>query len=40
MTGIRNPNAHENLTIDEKRAIHLIFFASLLMFKIDEAKED
>lgn len=37
MTGIRNPNAHENLNITSERAIHLIFLASLLMFKIDEA---
>ncbi len=34
--GIRNPKAHENLSIDENRAIHLIFLASLLMSKIDE----
>jgi len=36
MTGIRNPKAHENITIDDKRAIHFLFLASLLMFKIDE----
>ena len=36
MTGIRNPKAHDNLVIDEKRAIHLLFLSSLLMFKIDE----
>lgn len=40
MTGIRNPKAHENLIIDEKLAIHFIFVASLLMFKIDEDRED
>ena len=40
MTGIRNPNAHENLSINEKSAIHLIFLASLLMFKIDDSKEN
>ena len=38
MTGIRNPKAHSNLTIEENRAIHLIHLASLLMFKLDEAK--
>lgn len=38
MTGIRNPKAHDNVTIDEKRAIHLLFLASLLMYKIDEQK--
>jgi uncharacterized protein (TIGR02391 family) len=36
MTGIRNPKAHENIIIDETRAIHFLFLASLLMFKIDE----
>ena len=35
--GIRNPKAHANLVIDQSRAIHLLFLASLLMFKIDEA---
>lgn len=38
MTGIRNPKAHDNITIDSKRAIHFLFLASLLMFKIDEKK--
>jgi uncharacterized protein (TIGR02391 family) len=36
MTGIRNPKAHGNLTIDDKRAIHFLFLASLLMNKIDD----
>ena len=36
MTGIRNPKAHDNVTITSDRAIHLIFLASLLMYKIDE----
>lgn len=36
MTGIRNPKAHDNITIDSQRAIHFLFLASLLMFKIDE----
>ncbi|MCD6408142.1 TIGR02391 family protein [bacterium] len=37
MIGIRNPKAHENITISRERAIHFIFLASLLMYKIDEA---
>jgi len=36
MTGIRNPKAHNNITIDRQRAIHFLFLASLLMYKIDE----
>jgi len=36
MTGIRNPKAHNNITIDSQRAIHFLFLASLLVFKIDE----
>ena len=38
MTGIRNPKTHKNITIDGQRAIHFLFLASLLMFKIDEKK--
>jgi uncharacterized protein (TIGR02391 family) len=38
MTGIRNPKAHDNVVIDEKRTIHLLHLASLLMYKLDEAK--
>jgi len=37
MRGIRNPKAHENITIDIKRATHFIFLASLLICKLDEA---
>lgn len=36
MTGIRNPKAHDNIQIDSKRAIHLLFLASLLLYKVDE----
>jgi len=36
MTGIRNPKAHANIQIDAKRAIHLLFLASLLLYKLDE----
>jgi hypothetical protein len=37
MTGIRNPKAHENISIDSVRAVHFLFLASLLMAKLDEA---
>lgn len=36
MTGVRNPKTHENVTIDEKRAVHFLFLASLLMSKFDD----
>lgn len=36
MAGIRNPKAHDNIVIDETRAIHHLFVASLLFFKLDE----
>jgi uncharacterized protein (TIGR02391 family) len=36
ITGIRNPNAHENLTITKERAIHHLFLASLLFNRLDE----
>jgi uncharacterized protein (TIGR02391 family) len=36
MIGIRNPKAHENLSIDTTRAIHLLYLSSLLMYKVDE----
>jgi uncharacterized protein (TIGR02391 family) len=36
MTGIRNPKAHDNIVIDKRRAIHLLFLASLLMYKLEE----
>jgi uncharacterized protein (TIGR02391 family) len=38
MTGIRNPKAHGNIVIDQARAIHFLFLASLLMNKFDERK--
>lgn len=34
---IRNPNAHENIPIDEGDAVRKLMLASLLMHKIDEA---
>lgn len=38
MIGIRNPKAHDNIIIDENRAIHFLFLSSLLMYKLDEKK--
>lgn len=37
MLGIRNPKAHGNLTISEGRCLQLLFLASLLMSKLDDA---
>ncbi len=37
MTGIRNPKAHANVEINALRGLHLLFVASLLMYKLDEA---
>jgi uncharacterized protein (TIGR02391 family) len=36
MSGIRNPKAHENIEIDENRAIHHLFISSLLFYKLEE----
>ena len=36
MIGIRNPNAHANITIDAKRARHHLYLASLLAYRFDE----
>ncbi len=36
MSGIRNPKAHDNIVIDETRAIHHLFVASLLFYKLEE----
>lgn len=37
MIGIRNPKAHANMTISKEDAIRELHFASLLMYKIDQA---
>ena len=37
ISGIRNPKAHENLTLTKEKAIKRLILASLLMDKIDEA---
>jgi len=36
MIGIRNPKAHDNINITRNRAIHFLFLASLLLYKIEE----
>ena len=36
---IRNPKAHENIVIDKNRAVHFLYLASLLMYKIDESNQ-
>jgi len=35
--GIRNPNAHENMTTSKDATVRELMFASLLMYKIDDA---
>lgn len=37
MTGVRNPKAHDNISITADRCVHFLFLASLLMGKLDEA---
>ena len=37
MAGIRNPNAHSNFKIHSEEAMRKLMFASMLMYKIDEA---
>jgi uncharacterized protein (TIGR02391 family) len=36
MTGVRNPKAHANITIDDLRARHFLYLASLLAYRFDE----
>ena len=38
MSAIRNPKAHENMVISREDALRKLYFASLLMFKLDAAK--
>ena len=38
MTGVRNPKAHGIVKLDQRRAIHFLFVASLLADKVDEAE--
>ncbi|MBR1703470.1 MAG: hypothetical protein IJ716_16240 [Lachnospiraceae bacterium] len=37
MAALRNPKAHENFQISEGDALRRLMFASMLMYKIDEA---
>lgn len=37
ITDIRNPKAHDNITIDHRRAVHLLYLVSLLFYKLDES---
>jgi uncharacterized protein (TIGR02391 family) len=39
MMGVRNPKAHANIEITEERGLHFIILASLLRYKLDEARE-
>jgi uncharacterized protein (TIGR02391 family) len=36
ITGIRNPKAHANVNPDQRKTLHLISLASLLMYRLDE----
>jgi uncharacterized protein (TIGR02391 family) len=38
MMGVRNPKAHGIVKLDQRRAIHFLFVASLLADKVDEAE--
>ena len=37
MSALRNPKAHANITISADESMRQIVFASMLMYKIDEA---
>jgi uncharacterized protein (TIGR02391 family) len=37
MIGIRNPKAHANLDLEKNKAIHLLFIASFMFIKLQEA---
>lgn len=37
MSALRNPKAHENIYLDKDEAFRRLMFASMLMYKIDEA---
>jgi len=40
MQGIRNPKAHENLSISKEQGVHFLFMCSLLMHILDAANDD
>lgn len=37
MAGIRNPGAHGNIQTTKEQAVHCLFLASMLFFKLDDA---
>ena len=37
MTGIRNPKAHDNMSINHHETCHLLYVSSLLMYRLDDA---
>ena len=37
MSALRNPKAHANITISADESMRQLVFASMLMYKIDEA---
>lgn len=39
MSAIRNPKAHDNIEIDKNDALRKLYFASMLMYKLDEAEQ-
>ena len=39
MSALRNPKAHANIIITKDDAMRRLIFASMLMYKIDEAIE-
>ena len=39
MSAIRNPKAHDNIEIDRNDALRKLYFASMLMYKLDEAEQ-
>ena len=38
MSAIRNPKAHDNIEIDKNDALRKLYFASMLMYKLDEVE--
>lgn len=39
MSAIRNPKAHDNIEISKDDALRKLYFASMLMYKLDEAEQ-
>lgn len=40
MSAIRNPKAHDNIEIGKNDALRKLYFASMLMYKLDEAERN